>query len=244
VADWRALLALEAGSETKFAVCHQFRWQRHLVKCQQALASGRLGKVLMLAASAGMNISGQGTHILNYAMSLNGDSPVVRVFGAAAGGEGMTGRHPGPDSTVAYLTFANGVRALWVNGPTAVRCGDPETDYQHVRIAVHAEYGRTLYEEFGRWEVAGADGMEGGDFDGPDAWAAGNVEAQAAFHKAMFRWLEDPSAVPGTNLAQSLHEWHVVLALYASALERRAIDLVDFDPPADLFARLKAALGG
>ena len=241
VADWRALRALEAAGDTKFAVCHQFRWQRHMVKCQQALASGKLGKVMMLDMSAGMNISGQGTHILNYAMGLNGESPVVRVFGSAAGAQGMTGGHPGPDDTVGYLTFANGARALWVNGATARRCGDPETDWQHVRVSAHAEWGRTKYEEFGRWEIASADGVEEGDFGDKDTWWDNNLEAQSRFHKAMFRWLEG-GAAPGTNLAQSLHEWLVVLALYASALQRRAIEIAEFDPPDDLFARLGEAL--
>ena len=47
---------------------------------------------------------------------------------------------------------------------------------------------------------------------------------------------------PGTNLAVSLHEWAVVLAFCLSALERRPVDLADFDPPDDLTARCAAAL--
>jgi UDP-N-acetyl-2-amino-2-deoxyglucuronate dehydrogenase len=66
VADWKALCTLAQRSKTKFAVCHQFRWQKHLVKCQQALKSGQAGKVRFLDISAGMNIAGQGTHTLNY----------------------------------------------------------------------------------------------------------------------------------------------------------------------------------
>ena len=41
VPDWRALCELEKTSKTKFAVCHQFRWQPHLVKCQQAVLAGQ-----------------------------------------------------------------------------------------------------------------------------------------------------------------------------------------------------------
>ena len=78
VKDWRKLVDLERTSATKFGVCHQLRWQTHLVKCQEALNSGRLGRVLFLDISAGMNIAGQGTHTLNYGMSLMGDVPVAR----------------------------------------------------------------------------------------------------------------------------------------------------------------------
>ncbi len=33
VDDWRQLCELEAKSQTKFAVCHQLRWQQDLVNC-------------------------------------------------------------------------------------------------------------------------------------------------------------------------------------------------------------------
>jgi len=43
VDDWRALQELEASSKTKFAICHQFRWPKHLSLCRQAIAGGALG---------------------------------------------------------------------------------------------------------------------------------------------------------------------------------------------------------
>ena len=70
-----------------------------------------------------------------------------------------------------------------------------------------------------------------------DAWMENNVLAQADFHKAMFRWLEGGEPA-GTNFRQSLHEWQVVLALYASALWRKPVDLAGFNPPDDLFDQL------
>jgi predicted dehydrogenase len=237
VDDWQALCDLEAASSTKFAVCHQFRWQKDFARCREAINSGNLGSVRFVDISAGMNISGQGTHILNYGMALNGDVPVARVFGAASGLSEDT-VHPAPATTEGYLTFENGVRALWNTGPTAMKCGDPSTDWQHVRAAAYAENGRVNYEEFGKWEIVSPDGCMSGDFGGMAAWWQNNLLAQAAFHKAMFAWLEDENRVPGTNLKQSLHEWKVVLALYASALYRTPIDIADFVPPHDLFDQL------
>ena len=243
VRDWKQLLDLEANSDTKFGVCHQFRWQPHLVKCQEALKSGKLGSVKFLDFSAGMNISGQGTHILNYGMSFNDNSPVVRVFGAASGTEQSDQVHPAPDSSVGYVTFQNGVRGLWNNGPTAPRTGDPETIWQHVRVAAYAEQGRVSYEEFGRWEIISPAGSESGDFGGMDEWRRNNILAQAGFHQSMIDWHEMETKPSGTNLKQSLHEWSVVLALYLSAVERRPIEMAEFDPPDDLFDRLLRALG-
>jgi hypothetical protein len=58
----------------------------------------------------------------------------------------------------------------------------------------------------------------------------------------MFDWIEDDTKPAGTNLKQSLHEWEVVLALYASAVWRRPVDLAGFNPPEDLFDQLAKVL--
>lgn len=240
VADWRSLAELERRCATRFTVSHQFRWHVDLTRCREALQSGRLGAVKFLETSCGMNISNQGTHALNYLMSLNGDSPVRTVFGAAGGMSGSDPTHPAPDHSVAWLLFENGVRGLWHTGPTAPLLGDPATTYQHVRVAAYAERGRVLYEEFRDWEIAGPDGVERGTAGA--TWRANNLLAQAALTRATLGWLEDAAAVPGTNLRQSLHEFHAVLALYASALQRRPVELASFEPDDDLFEQLTAAL--
>ena len=242
VTDWRSLLELERHCTTKFTVSHQFRWHADLTRCRAALESGRLGAVKFLETSCGMNISNQGTHALNYLMSLNGDAPVQMVFGIASGMSGSDSTHPAPDTTAGYLLFANGVRALWNTGTTAPLIGDPTTTYQHVRVAAYAERGRVLYEEFRDWEIVGPDGVERGHVGPREAWVAGNLRAQAALTDATLRWLEDAAAVPGTNLHQSLDEFRTVLALYASALQRRPIEMASFEPDDDLFEQLTAAL--
>lgn len=242
VEDWKKLRELEAKSDTKFAVCHQVRWHPYLVRCQKAIESGRLGEIKFIHISAGMNISGQGTHTLNYGMSVNNDSPVERVFANASGWDNKDVGHPAPLATEACLTFENGVTALWTSGDISPRAGDPDTTWQHVRVAAYADKGRTLYEEFGKWEIVSPEGVESGDYGGMEKWHENNLIAQAEFHKAMFRWLDDDSEASGTNLKQSLHEWSVVLALYQSALERRIIEIKDFEPPSDLMEKLMGIL--
>jgi hypothetical protein len=37
---------LEKNARTRFAVCHQVRWQPYLRKCREALLGGALGKLL------------------------------------------------------------------------------------------------------------------------------------------------------------------------------------------------------
>jgi predicted dehydrogenase len=243
VADWKQLVALEARARTKFAVCHQLRWHASLSACRRALASGKLGRLLFLDFTARFNISGQGTHILDYAMSLNEDAPAVRVFGAASGTEEMASGHPGPDTTVAQVQFANGVWGCWSTGHASPKAIEEDTPWKHVRVAAYAERGRMLYEEFGKWEIASPAGVEGGQVESMEHWTQGNDQAQAAMIEAMFDWLEDDSRPAGTHLKKGLHQWQVVLALYASALWRRPVEL-PFDPPEDLFRQLGEALRG
>ena len=242
VKDWKALCRLEASSKTKFAVSHQCRWQPNLVKCRQALDSGALGEIKFLDLSAGMSISGQGTHILNYGRYLNRDRYVTSVFGAAAGNKEMHEVHPGPETTAGYLIFDNGVRAFWNTGPTAPRCGDPKTFWKHVRVAAYADRGRVNWEEFGRWEIVSPRGTKTGSFGGMKTWEKNNIISQVDFHRAMFDWLKNPRKAPGTNLKDSLHEWKVVLALYTSVISRKPIEIEGFSPPEDLYERLAKAL--
>ena len=243
VKDWRALVDLEATSATKFGVNAQFRYHPVLTRCREALRSGKLGKVLFLDSSAGSTMCDQGVHIIDWAMSLNEDAPVVRVFGEASGDKEMTGRHPSPDTTVAQLLFADGVYGLWNLGYTAPRVVDKEMVWMHCRVAAFAERGRTLFEEFGRWEIVSPDGIEKGAVADMEAWAEGNHAAQTNFTNAMFDWLEDDGKLPGTNLKRSLEQWNVILGLYASTVYRKPID-IPFDPPDDLWERLKEALAG
>lgn len=233
VRDWRALVELEAKSRTRFGVNAQFRYHSSLTRCREALRSGRLGRLLFLDASAGGTIADQGVHTLDWAMSLNEDAPVARVFGQACGGKEMTGRQPSPDTTVAQLLFANGVRGLWHLGHTAPRVVDDTAYYKHCRVAAYAEGGRTLYEEFGQWEVVSREGAEEGRI--------ANHAAQAALTNAMFDWLEDENKPVGTNLKRALAQWNVILGLYACAVTHRPVDL-PFEPADDLWEALGQTL--
>ena len=237
VADWEKLCQLEASSNTKFAVSHQVRWHQDLKKCQDALSSGKLGDILFLDISAGMNISGQGTHTLNYGRSLIGDPIITRVFGQIAGWDVDDTGHPAPLCSEAMLQFDNGCRALWTSGPVSPRCGDPDTTWQHVRVAAYAETGRVKYEEFNDWEIISNENMENGNYGGMETWAHNNVISQSGLSKAMLQWHENGIA-PGTNLKVSLHEWAVILALYESAVEHSPIEMLNYKPNPDLLKKI------
>ncbi len=242
VVDWKALMDLEKRSRTKFGVGAQVRTHSNLARCREALTSGDLGAVLFLDFSARGTICDQGVHVIDWAMSLNRDEPVRRVFGTASGSENLTHpRHPSPDTTVAQLEFANGVRGLWNLGYSAPQVLDDNAYYKHCRVAAYAERGRVLYEEFGRWEVVSPTDAESGQISDMDHWTKGNDAAQANLTNGMFDWLEDDGKPVGTHLKRSLQQWNVVLGLYASTVSRKPID-IPFDPPDEMWENLAETL--
>jgi len=242
VRDWQALTQLEACAQTKFGVGAQFRYHPVLLKCQEAIRSGRLGKVLYIDSSAGGNICDQGVHVLDWAMSLLGDVPVTRVFGAASGGDELQNPvHPSPGTTVAQLKFANGVYGSWNLGTSAPRVVADPVYWRHCRVAAFAEQGRVLYEEFGRWEIVSPEGTQSGQVESREDWVAGNDLAQANLTNAMLDWYEDDRKPAGTHLKRALEQWNAILGLYASAVFRQPVDL-PFTPPDDLWEKLAAAI--
>jgi len=240
VADYRRLERLLGWAPTRFAVSHQFFWHPDYERVRNSMSL--VGPLRWIDMSAGMSISGQGTHILHYGMGMNGGSSVTRVFGAASGWDEDDRDHPGPLATMAQLEFANGVRGAWSTGRVAPRVGTWPTVWQHVRVAAYGESGWAHWEEFGRYGVWAGDLGFHGAFDSMDAWRDNNLRAQAGFHRAMLHWGSHPTDAPSTELGRSLHEWKVVLALYASALIREPVALAAFDPDDDLVQDIERVL--
>ena len=240
VEDWRFLCELEARTTTKFGVGKQFRWHPDLVKCRSAAESGELGNIHLLDFSCGMNLTAQGTHIIDWAMCLNGDSPIVRVFGTASGVEAFDSGYPAPDATTCQVLFENGVYGFWNTGFTSPRVMKDDAIYKHCRVAAYGEQGRTLFEEFNRWEIVTDQSARCG-VQTPESWREKNDQAQALLTEAMLTWIEDETRPVETNLKLALHQFNAVLGIYASAISHTPIDL-PFHPSADLDLQLREVL--
>ena len=240
VEDWRFLCELEAETHTKFGVGKQYRWHPGFLSCRQAVREGELGNVNFLNFSCGMNLTAQGTHIIDWAMSLNNDSPIVRVFGTASGTELLDSDYPAPDATSCQVLFENGVYGFWNTGFTSPRVMDDDTTYKHCRVAAYGELGHVLFEEFAGWQVVSTEKVENHQTT-PDEWRINNDLAQARLTQAMFDWIEDDTRPVETNLKLALHQFNAVLGIYLSAISHRPVD-IPFDPPDDLDAELREVL--
>ena len=240
VEDWRFLCELEAQTTTKFGVGKQYRWHPGLINCRRAAQSGELGKIRLLDFSCGMNLSAQGTHIIDWAMSLNDDSPIVRVFGSVSGAESLDSTYPAPDTSSCQVLFENGVYGFWNTGFTSPRIMDDDAIYKHCRVAAYGETGHVCFEEFGGWEIFSKEKIENHQTT-PDEWRENNDLAQARLTEAMFDWIEDDTRPVETNLKLALHQFNAVLGIYASAISHKPIE-IPFDPPANLDSQIREGL--
>ena len=251
VKDYKRIKKAVFSSKTKIVVNHQFRYHRDLLKCAEAVASGKLGKIRYCEFSCGMSMNQQGTHILDYVLKLLGDPEMESVFGAASTPDPAEPRHPAPKGTVAQVKFDNGVYGTWVTGESAPIVANDGTNFKHCREAVYCEKGWVTYEEFGEWRIVSPEGVESGiiEFDagGSDAetqmseskteWDLENDAAQEKLTISLIEWLLDDNRVSPSNIQHALHEWNAVLALYHSSLTGEIVQL-PFDPPEDLFEEM------
>ena len=240
VEDWRFLCRLESQTNTKFGVGKQFRWHPGLVSCRRAVEDGELGSIRFLDFSCGMNLTAQGTHIIDWAMSLNGDSPIVRVFGTASGTESLDSGYPAPDTSLCQVLFENGIYGFWNTGWTSPRVMDDDTTYRHCRVAAYGESGHVLFEEFNGWQIVSTEKVENHQTT-PDEWHQNNDLAQARLTEAMFDWIEDDTTPVKTNLKLALHQFNAVLGIYLSAISHQPID-IPFEPPDNLDPQLREIL--
>ena len=251
VKDYNRIKKALTTSKTKIIVNHQFRYHRDLIKCAEAVTSGKLGKIRYCEFSCGMSMNQQGTHILDYVSKLMGDPGIVSVYGAAGEPDALEPRHPAPKGTVAQVKFDNGVYGTWVTGETAPLVVHDGTTFKHCREAVYCEKGWVTYEEFGEWRIVSPEGEESGVIEfaegGGDAetqmsestteWDRENDAAQERLTLSLIEWLKDDSKVSPSSIDHALDEWNAVLALYQSSLTGEIVNL-PFDPPEDLFEKM------
>lgn len=251
VKDYERVQKAVANTSTKIVVNHQFRYHRDLVRCAEAVASGKLGKIRYCEFSCGMSMNQQGTHVLDYVMKLMGDPQIESVYGAAGSPDPLEPRHPAPRGTVAQVKFDNGVFGTWVTGEAAPIVADDGTTFKHCREAVYCEKGWVTYEEFGEWRIVSPEGEErgvieftmgGGDAetqmsDAKTEWDIENDVAQEKLTRSLIDWLGDDNAVSPSSIDHALKEWNAVLALYHSSLTGEIVKL-PFDPPRDLFEKM------
>lgn len=237
--DWRAIKNFSATSKTKIAINHQLHFHPRRQQLQQIVRDGKIGEIRFIEASCGMNLAYQGTHALQAVGAFHPEGIPARVMGQLSGTDGLADtpkKHFAPDQCTAAIAFADGLRAQLVAGPFAPRTKDTDLTHVHKRIAVYGTRGYVQWTMWS-WEV----GIDGHIEQGTHAYPDEDILGQAAMTDALLEWVEDDKKVHPLNLDTALIDFNIILGIYASALERRPVDL-PYEPAEDLIATLQNAL--
>jgi predicted dehydrogenase len=204
----RRLLA-EGG--VKAVVSHQHRYGAHYQKTAEVIASGALGRVHTVYATANGWMMHMLSHLIEYIRWFNGGAEAEWVMAQAAGRGKLADMHPSPDYIAGFIQFANGVRGV-------VECGAgapdvPEVDYwwRKCRIGAQGTDGFAEVMTGGGWRAVTKQGaMSGGgsmdyDLDMPP------------YIQEMADWLDDPNKVHPCNFDSAYKGFEIMMAFCRSA---------------------------
>jgi len=203
--------ALLAASGVKAVVSHQHRYGVHYRKVHEVIASGALGRVHTVYATATGWMMHMLSHLIEYIRWYNNGAEAEWVMAQAAGRGKLTDLHPSPDYIAGFIQFANGVRGV-------VECGAgapdvPEVDYwwRKCRIGAQGTDGFAEVMTGGGWRAVTKQGAMSGpgsmdyDLDMPP------------YIQDMADWLDDPNRVHPCNFESAYRGFEILMACCRSA---------------------------
>ena len=128
---------LLSGSGVKAVVSHQHRYGEHYRKAADTIASGALGRVHTVYATAGGWMLHMASHLIDYMRWYNGGADAQWVIAQAAGRGKLSDPHASPDYIAGFIQFANGVRGVLECGAGAPDV--PEVDYWWRKCRIGAQ---------------------------------------------------------------------------------------------------------
>jgi predicted dehydrogenase len=150
------------SSGVKAVVSHQHRYGEHYRKVAEIVASGALGRVHTVYATATGWMMHMLSHLIEYIRWYNGEAEAEWVMAQAAGRGKLGDLHPSPDYMAGFIHFANGVHGV-------IECGAgapdvPEVDYwwRKCRIGAHGSDGFAEVMTGGGWRAVTKQGASSG----------------------------------------------------------------------------------
>jgi len=204
---------LLAGSRAMAVVSHQHRYGEHYRKVAEIVASGALGRVHTVYATATGWMLHMASHLIDYLRWYNGGAEAQWVMGQAAGRGKLSDLHSSPDYLAGFIQFANGVRGVLECGAGAPDV--PEVDYWWRKCRIGAQ-GTDGYAEVltgGGWRAVTRTGISSGpgsmnyDLDMP------------GYIQDMAYWLDDETKVHPCNFASAYKGHEIMMGLVRSALQ-------------------------
>lgn len=150
-------------SGIKAVVSHQHRYGVHYQKVREIAASGDLGRIQMVYATATGWMIHMMSHMIDYMSWYNNYEDIEWVMGQAAGKNKMSDNHPSPDYIAGVIHYANGVRGYVECGAGAQDQPDVKKWFGKNRIGIQGTEGFAEVLTNGGWRAVTKDGVMSGE---------------------------------------------------------------------------------
>jgi len=219
--DYTAIKKFSSASGLKIIINHQLEFHKQRMRLQKQVSDNSIGKIRFIDASARMNMSGQGTHMLQAICSFMKNSRPISVFAQAGGIKGLEKTplmHMAPDNLQAVISFENGASALLRTGDISPFVKPAEPFYMHKRIEVFGEAGRAEWNMFFS-DICCKGKCRKKEHD----YRTEDLPAQARMINAMFDWMENDDKIHPLNINRALAEFEILLAAYISVIKKQPV---------------------
>ncbi|MEI8242511.1 MAG: Gfo/Idh/MocA family oxidoreductase [bacterium] len=219
----------------KAVVSHQHRYGAHYQKVKQIAASGALGRIHTVTATATGWMTHMLSHMIDYARWYANEPEALWAMAQAAGRSKFTDNHPSPDYLAGVVQFAGNIRGYFEAGAGAPDQPEVAKWWGKNRISVQGTEGFAEVLTNGGWRsVSRRDGYQSGE-------GAMNYEADMPpYIQDMADWL-DGKAVHPCNFAAAYKGFEIMAALQRSAAQGGQVAL-PLTAPADEQGLLKTAI--
>lgn len=152
------------ASGVKAVVSHQHRYGPHYRKVGEITASGALGRIQTVYASATGWMTHMLSHLIDYSRDYIGSPAALWAMGQAAGRSKFNDNHPSPDYIAGVVQYANGVRGIYECGAGAPDQPEVAKWWGKNRISVQGTEGFAEVLTNGGWRaVTKSDGYQSGE---------------------------------------------------------------------------------
>jgi len=203
--------------DVRLVINHQKRmapvWER-----LRQFAQRDVERAHTIIGTSGLNLMGQGSHMIDQILALTGEQPPSHVLAHVWGAEDYQLTHTAPSSAMLTLWWDNGLRAYLEFGKMSPRI-EGEPSWAWYQITVYGDAGCAwvqLNSGLRLWHRNGYEHI-------PCTWMETNRAGQVRLTQAMIDWLLERRDDHPCSLRWGRVSFEIIMAGYRSALEERIV---------------------
>jgi predicted dehydrogenase len=208
-----AVKKLVDESGVKAVVSHQHRYGVHYAKVKEVAASGAIGPVHTIYASAPGWMMHMVSHLIDYMRWYNNNAEAEWVMAQAAGDGKLGDNHPSPDYVAGFIQFANGVRGVLEVGAGAPNVPEVGKWWGRNRIRVMGDGGFAEVLTNGGWRAVTPGGVQSGE------GAMNYAHDTPLYVQDMATWLDDDSRVHPCGFESAYKGLEIMMGLSRSVID-------------------------